>query len=77
LNVAVLRRFGTLTFKEVLQPAVDYATGGFPISERIASDWKLPKRNFSSCAHKERLSAATWTPSSLLSNTTWERLPTP
>jgi gamma-glutamyltranspeptidase/glutathione hydrolase len=39
---AVLKRFGTLTFKDVLQPAVEYATDGFPISERIASDWKLP-----------------------------------
>ena len=39
---AVLKRFGTLTFKEVLQPAVDYASNGFPVSERIASDWKLP-----------------------------------
>ncbi|HEX3913154.1 MAG TPA: gamma-glutamyltransferase family protein [Steroidobacteraceae bacterium] len=39
---AVLQRFGTLTFKEVLQPAVDYAQNGFPISERIAHDWRMP-----------------------------------
>jgi len=39
---AVLKRFGTLTFKEVLQPAIDYASNGFPVSERIASDWTLP-----------------------------------
>jgi len=38
----VLRRFGKLTFKEVLAPAVDYATNGFPVSERIAHDWRLP-----------------------------------
>src|SRR5262245_13416925 len=38
----VLRRFGTMTFTETLQPAVDYAEQGFPISERIASDWHLP-----------------------------------
>jgi gamma-glutamyltranspeptidase/glutathione hydrolase len=38
----VLRRFGTLTFKQTLQPAIDYAEQGFPISERIASDWRLP-----------------------------------
>jgi gamma-glutamyltranspeptidase/glutathione hydrolase len=37
------QRFGKLTFKEVLEPAVQYAEGGFPISERIASDWVLPK----------------------------------
>ena len=39
----VLRRFGTMTFKETLQPAIDYAEQGFPISERIASDWRLPR----------------------------------
>jgi gamma-glutamyltranspeptidase/glutathione hydrolase len=36
------RRFGSLTFKETLQPAIDYAEQGFPLSERIAHDWKLP-----------------------------------
>jgi gamma-glutamyltranspeptidase/glutathione hydrolase len=39
---AVLQRFGTLTFKDVLEPAAQYAQNGFPISERIASDWRLP-----------------------------------
>ena len=39
----VQRRFGTLTFKETLQPAIDYAEQGFPIPERIAHDWELPK----------------------------------
>jgi gamma-glutamyltranspeptidase/glutathione hydrolase len=39
---AVLKRFGKLTFKEVLEPAAAYAQGGFPISERIAHDWHLP-----------------------------------
>jgi gamma-glutamyltranspeptidase/glutathione hydrolase len=39
---ALLHRFGTLTFKEVLQSAVEYAEQGFPVSERIANDWKLP-----------------------------------
>jgi len=39
----VLRRFGTMTFSETLQPAIDYAEQGFPISERIASDWRLPR----------------------------------
>src|SRR5262252_2068657 len=38
----VLRRFGTKTFKEVLQPAIDYAENGFPVSQRIANDWHLP-----------------------------------
>lgn len=35
-------RFGSLTFKETLQPAIDYAEQGFPVSERIAHDWVLP-----------------------------------
>jgi gamma-glutamyltranspeptidase/glutathione hydrolase len=39
---AVLKRFGKFTFKEVLEPAAEYAQGGFPISERIAHDWRLP-----------------------------------
>jgi len=39
---AVLKRFGKLTFKEVLEPAAQYAQTGFPVSERIAHDWQLP-----------------------------------
>ena len=32
-----------MTFKETLQPAIDYAEQGVPISERIAADWRLPQ----------------------------------
>jgi gamma-glutamyltranspeptidase/glutathione hydrolase len=39
----VQHRFGSLTFRETLQPAIDYAEQGFPVSERIAHDWELPK----------------------------------
>jgi gamma-glutamyltranspeptidase / glutathione hydrolase len=39
---AVSKRFGRLSFKEVLEPAVGYAQNGFPVSERIAHDWRLP-----------------------------------
>ncbi len=39
---AALKRFGKLTFKEVLEPAAGYAERGFPVSERIAHDWQLP-----------------------------------
>jgi gamma-glutamyltranspeptidase / glutathione hydrolase len=39
---ALLRRFGTMNFKQVLEPAIFYARDGAPISERIASDWLLP-----------------------------------
>lgn len=38
----VLRRFGKKTFREVLAPAIDYAENGFPISQRIGNDWRLP-----------------------------------
>ena len=38
---AVLDRFGTMTFKDVLQPAIDYAENGFPITEEIADGWGL------------------------------------
>jgi gamma-glutamyltranspeptidase/glutathione hydrolase len=39
---AALQRFGRLTFKQVLEPAAQYAQNGFPVSERIANDWRLP-----------------------------------
>src|SRR5262249_22172342 len=37
-----LHRFGTKSFAEVLQPAIDYAESGFPVSQRIAHDWRVP-----------------------------------
>ena len=37
-----LRRFGTKTLGEVLQPAIGYAESGYPVSQRIAHDWHLP-----------------------------------
>ena len=37
-----LRRFGTMKFDRVLAPAIDYAQNGYPVSERIAHDWRLP-----------------------------------
>jgi gamma-glutamyltranspeptidase/glutathione hydrolase len=39
----VLTRFGTKTFKEVLQPAIDYAEQGFPVTEEIQSSWRMKK----------------------------------
>ncbi len=35
----LLKRAGTLTFKEVLQPAADLAEQGFAVTERIRNDW--------------------------------------
>ena len=36
---ALLDRFGTMGFGDVLEPAVHYAEEGFPVSERVARDW--------------------------------------
>src|SRR5438552_5970102 len=36
-----LTRFGTKTFKEVLQPGIDYAEQGFPVTEEIANGWRM------------------------------------
>ncbi|MEP6548469.1 MAG: gamma-glutamyltransferase [Gammaproteobacteria bacterium] len=36
---ALLKRAGSLTFRELLQPAVDLAEQGFAVSERIRNDW--------------------------------------
>ncbi|MCH9025561.1 MAG: gamma-glutamyltransferase [Proteobacteria bacterium] len=34
------QRFGSLPMKEILEPAIDYARDGFPVSESIAWLWK-------------------------------------
>jgi gamma-glutamyltranspeptidase/glutathione hydrolase len=36
----LLGRHGTMTLAEVLQPAIDYARDGFPVSEVIAAMWQ-------------------------------------
>lgn len=36
----ILEKHGTMTFEEVLQPAIYYAEHGFPVSEIIAAQWK-------------------------------------
>jgi gamma-glutamyltranspeptidase/glutathione hydrolase len=38
----VLDKYGSMTFKQVLEPAVLYASQGVPIAERAAFDWHLP-----------------------------------
>ncbi len=38
----VLDKYGTRTFKEVLEPAATYASQGVPLTERAAFDWRLP-----------------------------------
>ncbi len=38
---ALLNRFGTLSLRETLEPAIRYALDGFPVTEWIGSLWKL------------------------------------
>ena len=59
---AVLKRFGTKSLREVLQPAVTYADEGFPLSERIAGDWRLPRAlpTVKCCTAQDPDSIATW-----------------
>ncbi len=58
----VLARHGTMTFKEVLEPAVEYAENGFPVSERVAHDWELPPALplRACCTELDPDSVATW-----------------
>lgn len=37
----LLERYGTLKLKDVLQPAIDYAERGFPVTDFIAHDWQV------------------------------------
>jgi len=38
---AMLKRYGTMTLKELLQPAIRYAREGFPVTDIIAQQWKM------------------------------------
>ncbi len=37
------RKFGTLGWADLLAPALEYAEGGFPVSEIIAADWRASR----------------------------------
>ena len=39
----VLDKYGSMSFKQVLEPAASYASEGVPLTERAANDWRLPK----------------------------------
>jgi gamma-glutamyltranspeptidase/glutathione hydrolase len=63
----VLDKYGTMKFQQVLQPAIDYATNGFPVSERISNDWRLPRAigpvpssPANCCTQQDPDSIATW-----------------
>lgn len=62
---ALLKRFGTRTFRDVLEPAASYAEEGFPVSERIANDWRslpaaLPLKGC--CTETDPESVRVWLP---------------
>ena len=40
----LLSAHGTMSLSQVLQPAIEYAERGFPVSEIIANDWKYGER---------------------------------
>jgi len=44
----LLKAYGTMNFKQVLEPAVKIADEGFGVSERIANDWQLRIKTISS-----------------------------
>src|SRR5262247_2410052 len=37
----ILERFGTMKLAQVLQPAIEYAERGFPVTDVIAADWQV------------------------------------
>ena len=53
----VLDKYGTMQFKQVLQPAIDYATQGFAVSERISQLWVLRRRRKTLRATRCRIAA--------------------
>src|SRR3954470_9330187 len=38
----VLDKYGSMSFRQVLEPAATYASEGVPLTERAAFDWRLP-----------------------------------
>ena len=55
---ALLKRFGTMTFAEVLEPAATYAEEGFPIHERMHGQW----RGSVNALKRDADSASAWLP---------------
>ncbi|MCT2584596.1 gamma-glutamyltransferase [Actinophytocola gossypii] len=55
---ALLKRFGSMGFREVLEPAADYASDGFPIHERMHGQWVGSENSLA----RDPDSANTWLP---------------
>jgi len=58
----VLDRFGTMSFREVLEPAIDYAENGFPVTEEIGEGWHVPNALplIGCCTQQDPDSINTW-----------------
>ena len=55
---ALLKRFGSMGFEQVLEPARSLAQEGFPVHERVASDWA----GSAATLREDRDSIRTWLP---------------
>lgn len=47
---ALHERFGSLSFERVLQPAIDYARDGFPVSPTVAELWQAAHAHYAASA---------------------------
>ncbi|WP_302080326.1 gamma-glutamyltransferase family protein [Salinibaculum rarum] len=50
---ATVERFGDLAFADVLEPAISYATEGYPVTEVIAHQWKQAETLFTDSHARE------------------------
>lgn len=50
---SLLARFGTMKMADVLQPAIDYAEMGFPVSPTISWQWMLGEKRFGALSGAE------------------------
>src|SRR5699024_3368360 len=48
---AVLKKYGTFTLKDVLQPAIHYALNGFPFSKDLHFNTQEQKKLWTKCPH--------------------------
>lgn len=51
----VLKRFGTISFRDALQPAIDYAERGFPVSTRLSLDIAAEQRKLEGDSSLKRI----------------------
>jgi gamma-glutamyltranspeptidase/glutathione hydrolase len=51
------KRFGKLKMKDILQPTIDYAVNGFPLTELIAYYWQISVRRFKEYENFQKLYA--------------------